>query len=84
MMDGAQVTDAAAAPAAGELRRERSTDEGTSVPIGITKSRKPWVRRCFKRKPLEVVHAEEIEGVMERTLGFWDLFALGFGGTVGR
>lgn len=41
-------------------------------------------RRCFKRKPLEVVHAEEEEGVLERTLGFWDLFALGFGGTVGR
>lgn len=40
--------------------------------------------RCLTRKPLEVVHAEEDEGVLERTLGFWDLFALGFGGTVGR
>lgn len=40
--------------------------------------------RCLTRKPLDVVHAEEEEGVLERTLGFWDLFALGFGGTVGR
>lgn len=40
--------------------------------------------RCFLAKPLSVVHAEECEGVLERSLGFWDLFALGFGGTVGR
>lgn len=40
--------------------------------------------KCFKRKPLAVVNAEESEGVLERNLGFWDLFALGFGGTVGR
>lgn len=46
--------------------------------------KKPWIMRCFTKKPLEVVHAEEDEGVLERTLGFWDLFALGFGGTVGR
>lgn len=46
--------------------------------------KKSWIKRCFTKKPLEVVHAEEGEGVLERTLGFWDLFALGFGGTVGR
>lgn len=40
--------------------------------------------RCLMRKPLAVVHAEEEEGVLERTLGYWDLFALGFGGTIGR
>lgn len=40
--------------------------------------------RCFLSKPLSVVHAEEVEGVLERSLGFWDLFALGFGGTIGR
>ncbi|CAM9333439.1 unnamed protein product, partial [Hapterophycus canaliculatus] len=43
----------------------------------------PLLSRCFKQKPLQVVYAEESEGVLERTLGFWDLFALGFGGTVG-
>lgn len=42
-----------------------------------------WAK-CFLAKPLSVVHAEESEGVLERSLGFWDLFALGFGGTVGR
>lgn len=44
-----------------------------------------WAK-CFLAKPLSVVHAEEMEseGVLERSLGFWDLFALGFGGTVGR
>lgn len=50
----------------------------------VVMANNPLFRRCFKRKPLEVVHAEEEEGVLERTLGFWDLFALGFGGTVGR
>lgn len=54
---------------------------GHIVPKGTSTS---WLRRCFTLKPLEVVHAEEDEGVLERTLGFWDLFALGFGGTVGR
>lgn len=54
---------------------------GHIVPKGSNNS---WLRRCFTLKPLEVVHAEEEEGVLERTLGFWDLFALGFGGTVGR
>eukprot|EP00904_Undaria_pinnatifida_P004759 jgi/Undpi1/14284/HiC_scaffold_9.g03933.m1 len=49
----------------------------------VVMANNPLFRRCFKRKPLEVVHAEEEEGVLERTLGFWDLFALGFGGTVG-
>lgn len=44
----------------------------------------PLLARCFLAKPLSVVHAEESEGVLERSLGFWDLFALGFGGTVGR
>lgn len=44
----------------------------------------PLFTRCFLAKPLSVVHAEESEGVLERSLGFWDLFALGFGGTVGR
>ncbi|CAM9536547.1 unnamed protein product [Ectocarpus sp. 6 AP-2014] len=43
----------------------------------------PLLSKCFKRKPLAVVNAEESEGVLERNLGFWDLFALGFGGTVG-
>eukprot|EP00903_Cladosiphon_okamuranus_P017906 g16477.t1 len=43
----------------------------------------PLLARCFLAKPLSVVHAEESEGVLERSLGFWDLFALGFGGTVG-
>lgn len=45
---------------------------------------RPFSVRCLTRKPLEVVHAEEDEEVLERTLGFWDLFSLGFGGTVGR
>ncbi|CAM9796350.1 unnamed protein product, partial [Choristocarpus tenellus] len=39
--------------------------------------------RCFRRKPLQVVHAEEDQGELERTLGFWDLVAVGVGGTVG-
>lgn len=55
---------------------------GHIVPKGSSNT--SWLRRCFTLKPLEVVHAEEEEGVLERTLGFWDLFALGFGGTVGR
>lgn len=45
---------------------------------------KPRAFPCLTLKPLAVVHAEEDEGVLERTLGFWDLFALGFGGTIGR
>ncbi|CAM9805743.1 unnamed protein product, partial [Discosporangium mesarthrocarpum] len=39
--------------------------------------------RCFIKKPLEVVHLQEEEGELERTLGFWDLVAIGVGGTVG-
>lgn len=45
---------------------------------------RPFSVRCLTRKPLDVVHAEEDEEVLERTLGFWDLFSLSFGGTVGR
>ncbi|CAM9806138.1 unnamed protein product [Chrysoparadoxa australica] len=37
----------------------------------------------LKRKPLEVVHAEEQTDFLQRTLGFWDLAAIGIGGTIG-
>lgn len=76
---GAQADHVAAASAA--------VTDGVFIDTGehavIAKNR-PLLSRCFKQKPLQVVYAEESEGVLERTLGFWDLFALGFGGTVGR
>lgn len=89
-----QQTDTDQAMADGGSQAFDAPAPTTTVSVGdgaITDSSRQVVmakntlfRRCFKRKPLEVVHAEEEEGVLERTLGFWDLFALGFGGTVGR
>lgn len=57
---------------------------GEHAVLLATSKKKSLFSRCFLSKPLAVVHAEEREGVLERSLGFWDLFALGFGGTVGR
>lgn len=77
---GVQAFDAPAPTTTVSVGDGAITDSARQVVM----ANNPLFRRCFKRKPLEVVHAEEEEGVLERTLGFWDLFALGFGGTVGR
>ena len=69
-------TSGTAAPADGAI-----IDTGEHV---VVAQNTPLLARCFLAKPLSVVHAEESEGVLERSLGFRDLFALGFGGTVGR
>ncbi|CAM9293389.1 unnamed protein product [Phaeothamnion confervicola] len=42
-----------------------------------------FAARAFQRKPLVVVHAEEANNKLPRTLSFWDLLAIGVGGTVG-
>lgn len=80
MLGGAQVAESHAEPATTVIETGTITDSEHQVVL----AKNSLLHRCFKRKPLEVVHAEEDEGVLERTLGFWDLFALGFGGTVGR
>lgn len=86
MEDGEQRTatsSPAITPSGSHLIDGAATSNGNYNAI-IRSQKTSLIRRCFKRKPLEVVQAEEEEGVLERTLGFWDLVALGVGGTIGR
>ena len=75
------VTHDVRGPGAAAVTDGAIIDSGEHV---VVAQNTPLLARCFLAKPLSVVHAEESEGVLERSLGFWDLFALGFGGTVGR
>ncbi|KAG5190622.1 amino acid permease-domain-containing protein [Tribonema minus] len=69
------------APSIGVLEQEGS-------PLLRMTSQQPGhVKRVFRDmftlKPLRVIHAEESCQELERTLGLWDLVAIGIGGTIG-